>query len=252
MRIRTYLLAAVMFFFAGGFLFNSCELEDEPTPTNELMEGVWELTSIVDESGNEIGDSIMGWFPCYMSFDAQNSVISTSGPVFMYLVYGRSRFVDITSKIDDVFKYADFALDGDLNFLTNGEWFIDKNKVVTDFTIQMKLRFPTATTLSDVFSLMNLPLPEIVEDALDIIVYHRFKYVSVEIDDNNPDEMIWTFTDNVVADYNTKDMYGDYVTYTGIPADSYQRCSMKFEKRIKGLTELTNQAIDDGYGAAVN
>lgn len=252
MRIRTYLLAAVMFFFAGGFLFNSCELEDEPTPTNELMEGVWELTSIVDESGNEIGDSIMGWFPCYMSFDAQNSVISTSGPVFMYLVYGRSRFVDITSKIDDVFKYADFALDGDLNFLTNGEWFIDKNKVVTDFTIQMKLRFPTATTLSDVFSLMNLPLPEIVEDALDIIVYHRFKYVSVEIDENNPDEMIWSFTDNVVADYNTKDMYGDYVTYTGIPADSYQRCTMKFEKRIKGLTELTNQAIDDGYGAAVN
>lgn len=252
MKKFSTIFKVTLFFVIGFFTFSSCELEEDPTPTNELMQGVWEITSIRDSSGTEIVDSISGWFPSYFSLDDKNSVISTAGPVFMYLVYGNSRFISISKKIDDVFQYADFAVNGDMNFLTNGEWFIDKNKVVDNFTIEMKLRFPTTQSLNDVFSLMNLPLPEIVADALDIIVYHKFKFVSIDINDDNPDQMIWTFDDEVVPTYNTKDQYGDYVSYTGIGTNAYSRCSITFTKRIKGITDLTKEAVENGYGQDIN
>ncbi len=60
--------------------------------------------------------------------DDANSVNSTLGPLFMWIVYGDSKFISVTSKIDEVFKYADLQL-------TEGEWFIDKNKVVELWTM---------------------------------------------------------------------------------------------------------------------
>lgn len=219
------------------FVLPSCDPEPEPTPTNELMEGVWELTGAT-QGDSSILDRVTSVFPTYIQLDDKNSVNSTAGPLFMYIVYGDSRFINVTSRLDEVFSYADLSL-------TEGEWFIDKNKVVDLFTIEIKLRFPTMQTLNDIFDLLQVDLPEIAADAIDIIVYHKFKDVSVTVSDDNPDQMIWEWTDNVTPVYNTKDKYGDPVLYTGVSTDSYSRCKLTFTKRVKSLTDMINQAVQD-------
>ncbi len=219
------------------FILPSCEPESQPTPTNELMEGVWELTAATQQDTN-ILDRVTSVFPTYIQLDDKNSVNSTAGPLFMYIVYGDSRFINVTSRLDEVFSYADLSL-------TEGEWFIDKNKVVDNFTIEIKLRFPTMQTLNDIFDLLNVTPPEIAADAMDIIVYHKFRDVGVTISDDNPDQMIWDFNDNVTPVYNTKDKYGDLVLYDGISTDSFSRCKLTFTKRVKSLTDMINQAVKD-------
>ncbi|MBI4645441.1 MAG: hypothetical protein HY738_02320 [Bacteroidia bacterium] len=47
------------------------------------------------------------YFPTFIHLDDNNSVNSTAGPLFMYIVYGKSRFVEIVSKLDQAFSYAD-------------------------------------------------------------------------------------------------------------------------------------------------
>lgn len=222
---------------AGLIVFSSCEKEPDPTPTNELMEGVWELTAAT-QNDTSIYDKVTSFFPSFIQLDDKNSVNSTMGPLFMYIVYGDSRFINITSKLDEVFSYSDLSL-------TEGEWFIDKNKVVDNFTVEMKLRFPTMQTLNDVFDLLQVDPPEIVADAVDIVVYHKFKYVTIDISDDNPNQMIWEFTDNVVPVYNTKDQYGDPVLYEGVSTDSFSRCKLTFTKKVKSLTDLVTEASQD-------
>lgn len=226
-------------------VFTSCEKEEVPTPTNTLMEGIWKATKITDEAGNNITDTVTSWFPAFIHLDGNNSVNSTCGPLFTYIVYGKSRFINVASKIDEVFSYANIQL-------TEGEWFIDKNKVVNNFTIEMKMRFPTAETLHQVFALFNLQLPEFAADALDFVIYHRFKNIVVAIDDKDKEKMTWYFNSDVIADYNTKNKYGDKVVYQGISPTTFSKCAIVFEKQTKSITELTQQAVTDGYGKAVN
>ncbi len=222
-----------LLFIASGLIFTSCEPIEEPTPTNELMEGVWELTDAY-EGDSVILDKVTNFFPSFIHLDNNNSVNSTMGPLFMYIVYGDSRFINITSKMDEVFSYADMSL-------TEGEWFIDKNKVVDNFTIEMKLKFPTMQTLTNIFDLLDVDLPEILEDGMDLTIYHRFKYVSIIIDEDYPDEMVWEFTDNIIADYNVKNMYGDKELYNGIPATEFSRCRLVFTKRVKSIIDLVTE-----------
>ncbi len=223
-----------LIFVASSVFFASCEKVEEPTPTNELMEGVWELTEAY-EGDSIVTDKVTSFFPSYVHLDNSNSVNSTMGPLFMYIVYGDSKFINITSKMDEVFSYMDVSL-------TEGEWFIDKNKVVDNFTVEMKLKFPTMQTLTDIFDLLDVNLPEVLEDGMDLTIYHRFKYVSIIVDEDYPDEMIWEFTENVAADYNVKDMYGDKVAYTGIPADGFSKCRLVFSKRVKSITDLVTES----------
>lgn len=244
MKIRNISIFAISTIIAF-VCFSSCEKVDEPTPTNQLMEGIWKATNITDANGVNITDTVTSWFPAFIHLDGNNSVNSTCGPLFMYIVYGKSRFINVASKIDEVFSYANIQL-------TEGEWFIDKNKVVNNFTVEMKMRFPTAQTLSQVFQIFNLKLPEFAADALDFVIYHRFKNIIVKIDDKNKDKMIWQFNEDVVADYNTKNKYGDKVAYEGISPTSFSKCTIVFEKQTKSITELTQQAVTDGYGKPVN
>ena len=228
---------AVIALSSVGFMFNSCEKpEDPPTPTNELMEGkVWEVTAVYDENDSNITADVNAFFPTYIHLDDANSLNSTAGPMFMYLVYGKSKFIDVTSKFDEMFKYADLQM-------TEGEWFIDKNKVVDNFTLEVKMRFPTAETFNEVFQLLNVTPPEIVADAIDIIVYHRFKFVNVDINENNPDKMTWRVTSSVEANYYTKDQYGDPVVWVGMSPDAFQHMTIVLDKRAGSLTDLVQTA----------
>ncbi|HBS86322.1 MAG: hypothetical protein A2W91_19100 [Bacteroidetes bacterium GWF2_38_335] len=224
-----------MALIAGIVTITSCEDPEDPTPTNELMEGVWEMNSLYDNTtSGEKKDSVVAFFPQWIHMDDMNSVNSTLGPLFMWIVYGDSKFISVTSKIDEVFKYADLQL-------TEGEWFIDKNKVVDNFTIEIKMKFPTMETVTEIFDIFNIDLPEFAEDAMDLVIYHKFKYVGVTINDDNPDKMVWTFGEGVQPTYNTKDQYGDPVLYHGLDVNPFSECTITFERKAKSLTDLIQE-----------
>lgn len=217
------------------FLFlpnNSCVVLDMVTPTNELMIGVWEVTEVT-ENGVDITTEFNTIFPTFIHLDDMNSVYSTSGPLFMYLVYGKSKFIKISSQIDNVFNYSNLTF-------TSGEWFIDKNSIVDRFTLEMKLKFPTTSTLETLLNTMGISLGGVVDDILDAVIYHKFRNVKVEINDILPDMMVWEFDNITTAEYNTKNSQGDYVLYqgTGFSIDSFSRCRIVMQKRVKTLTEL--------------
>lgn len=242
MKIRTF-YPLIILVLSFSIIVSSCKKkeEEDPTPTNELMEGVWKLESIVEENGSNITDTVTGWFPTFIQLNDANGYISTAGPLWMYLVYGKSKFISISSKIDEVFEYA--KLETSL-----GDWFIDKNKVVDNFTLKARLRFPTFNTVSTIFDILGFDAPEGFEDLTDMIIYHRFRNVGVIINDENPDKMIWTFDSKVVADYSTVDNEGTPVVYIGIDPKLFSKCTITFKKEIKNLTDLCKEAADAGYG----
>lgn len=205
--------------------FASCE--EVETPTHELMQGVWEVTEAYDASDSTIVDNVNFMLPTYIWLDDMNGVISTAGPMFMHIVYGPSKFIAITSKLDQAFQYSDLTL-------TNGEFFMEKDKVVERFTIEMKLKFPTVETIESILNLMGIDLPSFIES----VIYHKFINVKVEIDDRDTETMVWTFDDVTEARYNIKDQYGDYVSWTGMPAENFQKCRFVMTKKVGTIDQL--------------
>ena len=235
MKTSNAIIITVILIVASLVLTTSCLKEEYETPTNELMQGVWELVEVTEDD-SVITQEFAGLFPTFVHLDDMNSVNSTSGPLFMYIVYGKSKFMNITSQIDQVFNYAQLSP-------TSGEWFIDKNEVVDNFTIEMKLRFPTTSTITSLLDAMNISLGGTIDDILDAIIYHKFRNVRVLIDDDDTETMIWEFDDFTEAEYNTKNSQGDYVLYqgAGFHVDTFSRCRIVFKKRIKTLDQLIDE-----------
>jgi len=213
------------------YFFSSCEPVEEPTPTHDLMQGVWELTEATDENDSIITSRVTNLFPTFLHLDDNNSVNSTAGPLFMNIVYGQSDFVTFMSKLDDAFKYADMKL-------TEGEFFMIKNEVVDRFTIEIKMKFLTMESLTTILEMIGINPPGFVE----AVIYHKFVDVRVEINDDNPDVMIWEFDDITEPRYNIKDEHGDYVSWSGVSVNKFSKITVRWEKRVKSLTELVQEA----------
>ncbi len=221
--LPTSLLILVLVFFS------SCEIEEE-IPTKSQMESVWEVTAAYDAAGNDILSKIS--FPVVgFHLSSDNTVISTAGPMFMYIVYGDNKYTEIASKIDQVFNYAELSFNG-------GEFFIGGG-VQTRFTIEMKLEgLPgqkALTTLLDIIGISN--------DYLDIVVYHKFMDVFVEID-RTGNQMTWEFDNHTHAVYNTKDHYGNYVLWQGWPVDNFSRARFIFTKRSHDLKDIVMEHLE--------
>lgn len=203
--------------------------EEEETPTKSLMEGVWEVTEAYDENDSLITDGLA--YPVtafYLSSD--NTILSTGGPMFMYIVYGGSNYVSVASQIDQVFNYTSLDFNG-------GEFFIDGG-VQERFTIEMKLEgLPgqkALTTLLDLIGIGN--------DYLDVVVYHKFMDVEVSFEQND-DVMVWEFDNTTTAIYNTKDNYGNYVSWEGWQTDNFSKCRFKLKRSVKDLKDVVEDAI---------
>jgi len=165
--------------------------------------------------------------------NSTNGVITTAGPMFMYIVYGKSRFIEIIGEMDQAFKYnvVDFGL-------TLGEWGIKKGEVVDRFTIEMKMKFPTIQTIENLLQLMGIQIPSLFEE----VIYHKFTNVKVTIDDNNPNVMWWEFDDSTVPFYNIKDDQLNFVLWNGVDVNTFTRSKYKLEKQIKGIQVLVDEA----------
>lgn len=216
------------------------ELVEDETPTKSKMEGVWEVVEAYDEEGNSILEDIE-FGGIYFSLQSDNSVISTAGPMMMYIVYGGSKYTEIASKIDQVFNYTG------ADFTTNGEWFIDGG-VVEEFAIEMKLEgIPGQKTFTELLSLFGIG-----NDYLDLTIYHRFKNVKVSFErgnnemvfssDENDEIMSWEFDYYTDADYNVKDQYGDKILWNGWDATKFSKCTFVFQKRVGDIKDLIKES----------
>lgn len=216
------------------FLFSSCKKEDKPTPTNQLMEGVWKVTEVKDANDSNITAKVSPLLvPNLIQLNSTNGVNSTAGPLFMYIVYGDSKFMNIVSQLDQAFLYSesDFGL-------TEGEWGIKKEEVTDHFTIEMKLKFPSMNTINSLLNLMGINPPSFVE----WVIYHKFMNVSVSIDDSNKDEMYWAFTDATVPEYNIKDENLHYVLWTGVETNTFSRCRIKLARQAKTIQQMVTES----------
>lgn len=205
---------------------NSCQEEEKPVPTKEKMQGVWEVTEAYDDQNNSIMPNINHLAPTYIQMDDKNSVNSSAGPMFMYLVYGKSNFISITSKLDEAFKYADLSL-------TEGEFFISDEDYEDRFTVEIKMKFPTMETLTTILELMGIEPPKL----FDAVIYHKFLDVHVTIPEEDPNTMVWEFDATTYTNYNVKDEKGYYVPWSLIDVP-FTKGRFVFTKRVESLVDL--------------
>jgi hypothetical protein len=197
----------------------------KPTTKEKIM-GVWEVTAATDEYGTSILNDIN--FPVTVfSMEDANSVISTAGPMFMKIVYGKSKYTQIASQVDQVFHYASLSF-------TTGEWFIDPASYGDRFTLEMKLQgLPGQKSLATLLSALGIN-----SQFLDATVYHKFVDVQVTFDGTSDSTMTWNFDNQTTAVYNSKDSQGNLVLWYGWPTTSFGHFTFVLTKRAKTITEL--------------
>jgi len=221
--MKKYLLifASLALFFS----FSGCDLVQEETPTKTQMEGTWEVTKAVDMSTGQDITSRINFPITAFHLSSDGTIISTAGPLIMYIVYGDSKYVQIASDIDQVFNYASLDLNG-------GEFFIGGG-VETRFTLEMKLEgLPGQKALTTLLELIGIG-----NDYLDVVVYHKFQDVKIDFTEDG-NTMYWEIDNGTTAIYNTKDNYGNYVLWQGWPINNFSKVQITMEKRVKDIRDL--------------
>jgi hypothetical protein len=211
----------------------SCEKllkEPDQTSTATKMQGIWKVTEAYNEQDSSILTQISVPVTVFNLQPKNNNVISTAGPMMMYVVYGGSKFVSIASALDQVFKYNDLRT-------TIGDMGV-KDGVVNRFTLEMRLEgVPTQTTITTLLELMGLE-----SQYLQTCIYHKFTGVKVEFE-NDDNTMTWTFDDSTKAIYSARDSELNIVPWSGWSTDSFSRCRFVMTKTASTLEDIVRQAI---------
>jgi len=221
-------LKHIVFFILSGFFLYSCDLFQEEPPTKSSMEGVWEVTSVITSSNQEIVQQLK--FPILaFHLSSDNTVISTAGPLVMYLVYGDNNYAQISSQIDQVFNYATLSFNG-------GEFFVGGG-TQSRFTLEMKIEgIGGVSTLTTLLELIGINPTFRVP-----VIYHKFMDVKVNFYEEY-ETMVFELDAMTTAVYNTKDQYGNYLLWQGWPVDNFQRCKITLQKRSKDIRDLVSEA----------
>jgi len=212
----------------------SCQKQEEEIPTKTKMEGVWVVTEAYDSSGTDIMDKIQNSAIPVTAFwlTSDNSISSTAGPMTTYIVYGDNQWTEISSKIDQVFNYANLSYNG-------GEYFV-ADGTPDRFTIELKLEGIGGTsTLVEILNIFNIQAEWLKE-----VVYHKFMDVAVSFNETN-DQMTWVWDSKTTARYNMKDQYGDYVLWEGWPIDKFSKCRFVLTKKSNTLNDIVTDAYDN-------
>jgi len=226
-QILTILLVSVIF-------VTSCTKEKDATPTKTKMEGVWVVTEAYDSSGNSILNKVQNHLIPLTAFylSSDNTVLSTGGPMTTYIVYGDSKWTQISSTIDHIFNYANLTFNG-------GEFFV-ADGTPDKFALELKLEGIGGTsTLVEILNIVGIQAEWLKE-----VVYHKFINVGVTFNDTNT-KMTWTWDNSTTARYNMKDQYGDYVLWGGWPINKFSKCKFVLEKKSKTLNDVTTEAYQN-------
>lgn len=205
--------------------FTGCDLTEDEPPTKTQMEGVWKVSQAMDMgTGTDITSRVN--FPITaFQLSSDGTIISTAGPLIMYIVYGDGKYTQIASYVDQVFNYASLDFNG-------GEFFIGGG-VETRFTLEMKLEgLPGQSALTDLLEIIGIG-----NDYLDVVVYHKFINVKVDFSEDY-NTMYWEIDDQTTAAYNTKDNQGNYVLWNGWPVNNFQHVKITLEKQVQDLRDL--------------
>lgn len=221
--------------FASFIAFSGCKKEEEEeTPTKVLMQGTWELTAATDSGGTDIKDKIA--FPVtVIQLNSENGMTGTQSPMFMYLVYGGSKWIEASAKIKQTFDYAKVEL-------SSGEFFVDGG-TPNRFTVEAKLQASAALgSLGDILTVFGVG-----SGYLQQTIYHKFMDVKVTIPKQDGTKerntMIWEFDTQTTAAYNYKDSKGNIVLWNGWPVTKFSRAKFTFTKRIKTAKDVVQEHI---------
>jgi hypothetical protein len=232
--MRTQYFLKFFLFLAIATGFTSCLEEEEPTKV--LMQGNWELTAAVDESGNDILSDIS--FPITaIQLTDDNGMVGTQGPMFTCIVYGGSKWIEASGKIKQIFDYANFRFN-------TGEFFVGEGQQDV-FTVEAKLQATAAVGgLKDVLEIFG-----VANGFLQQTIYHKFINVQVSFQDEGSKRegrnqiMVWEFTPSTQGAYNYKDPQGNPIVWQGWPVDKFSRARFTFTKRTQGVNELVSGAL---------
>ena len=234
MKKHIFPLALIVIFL------QSC-ISEEPTPTKILMQGNWELTEAYDEDGNDILDELN--FPItVIQLTDDNGLLGTHAPLATRTVYGDSKWIEASGKINQLFDYAN------LRFNT-GEFFVGEGDAEV-FTIEYKLQATAAIGgLSDLLTIFG-----VANGWLQQTIYHKFLDVQVSFPDKeihssgatNDDEintMVWEFDEGTSASYNYKDSSGNLLLWNGWSVDNFARGRYVWTKKTEGINDLVKAAL---------
>jgi hypothetical protein len=215
-------------------MFTSCIKEEQDVPTKLLMQGTWELTEAYDSTGLDIKKRVA--FPVTaIQLTDDNGMLGTQGPMFTYLVYGGSKWMETSSKIKQAFDYANFRFN-------SGEFFVEGGNP-DRFTVEAKLQATAvAGGLSDILSSFGVG-----NGWLQQVIYHKFINVKVTFPEQELSKerntMIWEFDSKTSAVYNYKDSQGNSLTWSGWPVNKFTKGKFIFTKKVKGLNDIVSENI---------
>lgn len=222
----------------AALILTSCE--KEPTPTKLLMQGNWQLTAATDESGNDILNKVS--FPVtVIQLTDDNGMLGTQAPLATRIVYGDTKWVEVSGKMNQVFDYAN------LRFNT-GEFFVGEG-VVDNFTVEFKLQATAIAggALSDLLTIFGVG-----NGWLQQTVYHKYTNVKVSFPgedkafsnkDDERDVMIWEFTNETQGHYNYKDSQGNPLLWQGWPVDKFAKGTFTWTKKTEGINDLVKSHL---------
>ena len=208
----------------------SCDLNDLINPpTKQRMQGTWLVTQATDAQGMDITSKVS--FPVTaIQLTDDNGMLGTMGPLFTYIVYGGSSWIEASAKMDQLFDYANFRFN-------TGEFFVADGNA-DSFTVEAKLQATAAaggSSLVDILKIFGVNA-----SFLQQTIYHKFVNVAVTFEGD--DTMIWTFDSQTLAHYNYKNSTGDFVTWGGWPTSSFQKCQIVLTKQKIGLNDIVQNA----------
>ena len=234
------------FFLIISLGWTSCKRE--PTATKILMQGNWELTAATDAAGNNILSQVA--FPVtVIQLTDDNGLLGTHAPLATRIVYGDSKWTQLSGKMNQVFDYANLRLN-------TGEYFVGEG-VVDNFTVEFKLQ-ATAIVGGGLNDLLNII--GVGNGWLQQTVYHKFTNVKITIpgqndvpsgfsftQNNNQNQnlntMIWEFTPATQALYNYKDSQGNQVAWMGFPVANFSKGTFTWTKRTEGVNDLVRARL---------
>ena len=222
LRLKWVALFLVIVYSSG------CKKEE--TATKILMQGNWELTKAYDEQGNDILGKIS--FPVtVIQLTDDNGMLGTQAPMATRIVYGDTKWVQVSGMMNQLFDYANFRFN-------TGEYFVGEG-TVDKFTIEFKLQATAiAGGLSDLLTIFGVG-----NGWLQQTVYHKFTNVNISFsgqDNKNSTakEMTWQFDQETIALYNYKDSQGNSVLWQGWPVNNFTKGKFVFTKRTEGINDI--------------
>jgi hypothetical protein len=210
------------------------------------MLGTWELTEATDQDGNDILSKLA--FPVTaIQITDKNEIIGTHSPLVTRLVYGDSKWNNLSAQMNQWFDYAGGQF-------SKAEYQIGSG-TESSLTIEFKLE-ATASGKSGMQEILDIM--GVDSSWKQTTVYHRFNNIKVTIpgqfDKANATgsaaaqtgkfkTMTWEFNTKTAAYYNYHDASGRVLTWGGWPVDSFGKLKLTWTRSSLSVSDIVQSKL---------